>query len=100
MSRVEEDPGNERANPFLWQDDEEPEPPVAIVDMDSASQPGEQYTVVHRCYSEHEAVAWLGQHEDQAKVERGGFGVDVPEPCCITSAQTRGAQHHVTCEEY
>jgi hypothetical protein len=38
--------------------------------------------------------------EDPGKVERGGFGVDVPEPCCITSAQTRGAQHHVTCEEY
>lgn len=92
LVRLEEKPADE--------DDEDPEPPVAVVDMDSATQPGEQFTVVHRCHSEQEAVVWLSQHEDQEKVERGGFGVDAPEPCCYVAYQTRGSQHHVTCEEY
>lgn len=81
-------------------DDEDPLPPVAVIDMDTATDPGEQYTVVARFSSEHQAEAWIDQHGDKAKVDRGGYGIDAPEPCCIVDMQTRGRLHHVTCENY
>ena len=53
----------------------------------------------------------LGAEEDEVQFEdckghQGGCGspsclsCNPPEPCCYVSFQTRGAQHHVTCEEY
>lgn len=48
-----------------------------VIDMDSASEPGDKFTVVGRFESEQEASEWIGR-QDPAKVERGGFGIDAP----------------------
>lgn len=55
------------------------EPPFAIVDLESATEPGEQYRVVYRFATAELATAYLGAHPDQEKVARGGFAIDGPE---------------------
>lgn len=53
--------------------------PVSIIDMDSASKPGDRYRVIQRFETVLEAEQWIGDHADQEKVVRGGFGIDAPE---------------------
>lgn len=53
--------------------------PVAVVDEESAPNPGDIHTVVARFETADQAGQWLGQHSDQEKVRRGGFGIDAPE---------------------
>lgn len=49
----------------------------AVVDEESATKPGDQYTVLARFNTEDEAVAFLDT-QDPEKVARGGFGIDGP----------------------
>ena len=50
-----------------------------VIDMDSASVPGDHYTIVAICATLYEAEQWIARHPDKDKVNRGGFGIDGPE---------------------
>lgn len=50
----------------------------AVVDEESATKVGEVATVLGRFDSLEEAEAYIADHPDQEKVERGGFGIDSP----------------------
>lgn len=52
--------------------------PVAVVDIEGVKE-GELCTVVARFATVTEAEQFLADHDDQAKVERGGFSIDAPE---------------------
>lgn len=53
--------------------------PVAVIDEESATKVGDQYTVLARFATPAEAERFIADHDDQEKVARGGFGIDVPE---------------------
>lgn len=53
--------------------------PVAVIDEESASKPGERLTVLKRFATIREAETWIGEQPDKAKVQRGGYGIDAPE---------------------
>ena len=50
--------------------------PVAVVDSESK---GARIKVLRRFDTEEEASNWIGARRDQAKVLRGGYGIDMPE---------------------
>ncbi len=52
---------------------------VSVIDEESASKPGERYVVLERFATVREAEEWIGDHPDQERVLRGGFGIDAPE---------------------
>lgn len=53
---------------------------AVVIDMDSASRPGERYDIVATLDSVEAAEEWIDR-QDPAKVQRGGFGLDVSELC-------------------
>lgn len=53
--------------------------PVAVIDEESASKPGEQFTILARFATIKEAEEWIGSQPDKDKVARGGYGIDAPE---------------------
>jgi hypothetical protein len=87
----------------IFEAEVEEDKPVAVIDMESASKPGEEYTVLARFWHVAEAESWIDHHEDTAKVERGGFGIDAPEdePCCYNSTRNFGTgEHEWGCPNY
>lgn len=50
--------------------------PVAVVDEESASRPGDRVKVIARFATVQEAEEYVGSLPDRAKVERGGYGID------------------------
>lgn len=113
---VEDDPGNERANPFLWKDPETNadvmvqralEHPVPSARHEW--EPGQQadynrLKAKGRTLYDNLRTQFPGTWDHDAAWDRAmeefGLKDEDTEPCCITAYQTRGAQHHVTCEQY
>lgn len=49
-----------------------------VVDMESASSPGERYDVLGEFATHDQAANFIDQQPDKDKIERGGYGIDAP----------------------